>query len=197
MIERVFLRLSSLYGSKFADLWKGSDMGDVKSLWAEKLGMFAGNLSVIGSALDACDEKPWPPTLPEFLGLCREASARARGMEPKLMLAAPELTTEQRLERKAQLESAASKPKGYDYRGWCKELRERYLAGECLLVVQIEMASSVLGEDWKNGLCTLKGGLSCDGSVLVTMASSVVSIESENSNSESESSFASTSDTPF
>jgi len=131
-------------------------MRDVKSLWAEKLGMVAGNLAVIHSALDACDERPWPPTLPEFLGLCREASALARRLEPWPALDAPELTDEQRIERRAQLERVASKPAGYDYRRWCNELRERYMAGECLLPVQIESASSVLGEDWKNGICTPK-----------------------------------------
>ena len=35
----------------------------------------------IGEALDALDSKPFPPTLPEFIALCREAAPRH---QPKL-----------------------------------------------------------------------------------------------------------------
>lgn len=150
-IERLFNRLSALYGSKFADLWRGTDLENVKRTWAEKLGGFADRPEIIRYALDACDDRPWPPTLPEFIGLCRDQARRIGGETPSLP--APQLSIEERMDRARQLESAAVKAKDYDYRGWCKELKRRYLNGDDLLPIQISMASEVMGEVWEKREC--------------------------------------------
>lgn len=96
-IERLFERLAALYGSKFADMWRGVDLESVKRTWAEKLGGFAERPEIIKHALDACDDKPWPPTLPEFIGMCRD-HARRQGPQ-SLTLPAPQLTAEELAER--------------------------------------------------------------------------------------------------
>lgn len=75
-IAKIFDHMSGLYGSKFADLWNGSSMETVQRLWAEKLGGFKSMPGAIKEALDALDSKPFPPTLPEFLSMCREAGRR-------------------------------------------------------------------------------------------------------------------------
>lgn len=68
-VERLFLRFSSMYGSKFADLWRGCDLASVKGLWAEELAGFSAD--EIKCGIDCCKTRDWPPTLPEFLKLCR------------------------------------------------------------------------------------------------------------------------------
>lgn len=68
-IDRLFSRLSAFYGSKFADLWRGTDLAEVKAVWAEELAGFSG--AEIAKGLEGCKAKEWPPTLPEFLLLCR------------------------------------------------------------------------------------------------------------------------------
>lgn len=150
-IERLFNRLSAMYGSKFADLWRGTDLENVKRTWAEKLGGFVDRPDIIRYALDACDDRPWPPTLPEFIGLCRDQARRA-GSEA-IKLPPPQLTIDERMDRARKLEAAAVKPQAYDYRGWCKELKRRYLAGDDLLPIQISMASEVMGEVWEKREC--------------------------------------------
>ena len=45
--------MAGLYGSKFADLWNGSNMETVQRLWAEKLGGFKTMPGAIKEALDA------------------------------------------------------------------------------------------------------------------------------------------------
>lgn len=147
-IERLFSRLAALYGAAFGRQWEGTNLADVKAVWVEKLGGF--NAQHIGAALNTCDERPYPPNLPEFIELCRNAAKRS--ISP-LMIEAPQLTIDERLERARQLESVASKAKGYDYHGWCKELRLRYLAGDDLLPIQISMASEVMGEVWEKREC--------------------------------------------
>lgn len=82
LVERVFLRLTTLYGNKFADMWRGIDQGEVKAAWLHELLVFTPHQ--IGYALDLLTsyspEKrsgqeihAFPPTLPELLGLCVQA----------------------------------------------------------------------------------------------------------------------------
>lgn len=69
-IERVFDRFSAFYGSKFADLWCGCDTDGVKRAWAEALAGYSSE--EIKHGLEACLSRIFPPTLPEFLMLCRQ-----------------------------------------------------------------------------------------------------------------------------
>lgn len=70
-IERIFVRLGSYYGSKFADLWNGFDVAQVKLDWAEALATYTPD--EIGRGIAECLRHDWPPTLPEFLKRCRPA----------------------------------------------------------------------------------------------------------------------------
>ena len=44
-------------------------MATVKATWAEDLGEYT--VEEIKHGIDACKRKEWPPTLPEFLAMCR------------------------------------------------------------------------------------------------------------------------------
>lgn len=76
-VERLFDHMAALYGSKFADLWRSTDPAKVRAMWADKLAGFADKPQAIKAALDALDERPFPPTLPEFIALCRDAARRS------------------------------------------------------------------------------------------------------------------------
>lgn len=66
---RLLGRLHAMYGSKFLQLWEGIERCDLAKTWAEELTGFTGEEIAVGLA--ACRSRPWPPTLPEFIGLCR------------------------------------------------------------------------------------------------------------------------------
>lgn len=68
LVERLFLRFSVLYGNKFADMWKGIDLHEVKKCWADELSSYS--VQAIAAAVNGLTDKPWPPTLPEFLEMC-------------------------------------------------------------------------------------------------------------------------------
>lgn len=70
-IERLFSRFSAMYGARFADMWGGSNLADVKAVWAQDLGRYSGKQ--IAWALELTKTKPFPPTLPEFADWCRQA----------------------------------------------------------------------------------------------------------------------------
>ena len=58
-----------MYGSRFADLWRGCDLAAVKATWAADLAVMSRDELAAGVA--ACRSRDWPPTLPEFMKLCR------------------------------------------------------------------------------------------------------------------------------
>ena len=74
-VERIFKRFAGMYGAqKFGAMWVGTDMEDAKDLWAEQLGRFKPES--IGAALQRLIDSgsEWPPTLPEFVELCRQCA---------------------------------------------------------------------------------------------------------------------------
>ena len=142
-IARIFERLGGLYGAKFTDMWKDTDPANVSRTWAERLAGFHDMPEAIKAALDGCDDRPWPPTLPEFIQLCRDAAKRNR--EPDFN-ANPEVDWNMPMYKKAA--EAVKKNDAYDYLAWARKLKERHESGEVLLHCQISLASGALGETW-------------------------------------------------
>jgi len=68
-IEKLFERMAALYGSKFADMWRGTDPEQVKILWAHELGKLSREEVTKGA--QALMTLEWPPSLPQFINLCR------------------------------------------------------------------------------------------------------------------------------
>lgn len=83
-IAKIFDHMAAMYGSKFADLWRGTEPEKVRAMWAEKLAGFADKPQAIKQALSALDDHPFPPTMPEFLALCRDAAKRIGDNKPAL-----------------------------------------------------------------------------------------------------------------
>lgn len=70
-IDRLFDRMAAMYGARFADMWGGLDLSSVKSVWREELSDMSPD--EISRGVAACRTRDWPPTLPEFVKLCRPA----------------------------------------------------------------------------------------------------------------------------
>lgn len=74
-VDRLFSRLAAFYGSqKLATMWVDADMAEIKAVWAEQLGRFepASISAALQRLIDSGNQ--WPPTLPEFVELCRQAA---------------------------------------------------------------------------------------------------------------------------
>lgn len=67
--EKLIQKMQILYGSKFAQQWEGIRPEIMIAEWSEELAGLTG--PEIAKGLDACRIRPWPPTLPEFIALCR------------------------------------------------------------------------------------------------------------------------------
>jgi hypothetical protein len=68
-IDALFAKMSSLYGNKFSDMWRDSNMQAVKSVWSEELGKLSRD--EIARGANALITQEWPPTLPQFIKMCR------------------------------------------------------------------------------------------------------------------------------
>lgn len=69
VIERLFLRLTAFYGNKFREGFAAVELDDMQQVWAEELAPYS--LDEINRGVNGCRSLKWPPTLPEFLTLCR------------------------------------------------------------------------------------------------------------------------------
>ncbi|RQV56108.1 hypothetical protein [Burkholderia cenocepacia] len=82
-IEALFSKMAAFYGSRFASMWNGVNVVEVRRAWAIELGKLSRDQLKAGS--DNLTALPKPPTLPEFVSLCRQArSEQAASTAPRL-----------------------------------------------------------------------------------------------------------------
>ncbi|MBR0568379.1 hypothetical protein J5J83_19835 [Azoarcus sp. L1K30] len=88
-VQKIFAELQGSYGSRFLDMWRsgqalpdGTDAGIENAMrqWGEKLSGFEDQPERIRRVLDALPLHP--PTLPEFVALCRQQQAEQRTALP-------------------------------------------------------------------------------------------------------------------
>jgi hypothetical protein len=72
-VEVLFSKMSAFYGARFADMWRGSKVDEVQKAWAVELFKLSRDQLKAGS--DSLTALPKPPTLPEFVTLCKQARA--------------------------------------------------------------------------------------------------------------------------
>lgn len=130
-IDRLFDRLEASYGSKWLNMWGNTNLSNVKALWAEKLAGFAENPKALGYALDCLDEHPFPPTLPEFLALCRKAPQPER-----VAIAAPPADPQKAASfaKEAKAKTEAKK----DMIGWARRPKSERAFNELVLLAKTD-----------------------------------------------------------
>lgn len=70
--EKIFRRMENFYGAKWHDSLGGIARERVLQAWGEELADYTPD--EIARGLDGCRSRVWPPTLPEFLLLCRPST---------------------------------------------------------------------------------------------------------------------------
>lgn len=100
-VDRIFAKLSLVYGHQFLSRWDGMPLADVKADWAHELRGFAQNPHAIAYALEHLPAGK-APTVLEFRAICNSPSAPvaephvAIGYRPKTP---QELAAERHIER--------------------------------------------------------------------------------------------------
>lgn len=151
-IRKLFGELQGNYGTRFLDMWRsgqadtnGDDVGlqNAMDMWAEKLAGFRERPDAIRRVLDTLPKHP--PTLPEFVELCRQSCPKP----DHKALPAPNVPPSVIEARQAEAEAIAAKvAANVPSKAWAHKLRARYLSGERLMMAQVSLASDALGEVW-------------------------------------------------
>jgi len=68
-VEKFFGNLTMLYGNRMEKMWQGLDRNQVMAFWHQKLDGYSRDEFTRG--VKAVDSLEYPPTLPQFLNLCR------------------------------------------------------------------------------------------------------------------------------
>lgn len=87
LAERIFGRLQAIWGVRFLQLWRGAEMAEVYATWDAALRDVAPER--IARALLDCQNADKPPTLPEFLALCRAQHAPDEAPRQLMFTGAP------------------------------------------------------------------------------------------------------------
>ncbi|HEX7386259.1 MAG TPA: hypothetical protein VF285_03150 [Castellaniella sp.] len=66
---KIVERMHLLYGTAFMRQWEGLDKPQMAQAWAQEFAGFTGD--EIARGLQACRSRPYVPSLPEFMRLCR------------------------------------------------------------------------------------------------------------------------------
>lgn len=121
-VESLFAKMAALYGESFARKWEGVPKADLMATWAEALWPYADEPPHRGErlkwALDQLrDNNPYPPTLPEFVQLLRQAPRPQRPALPE-----PKVPASVAQKRAAELAAAARRisEKKEDGTAWAK-----------------------------------------------------------------------------
>lgn len=151
-IERIFTRLSGIYGSEFTYKWADVDNDALKAEWADALGGF--HADDIAAALQSCRAQPKAPNLPEFASMCRQ------NMNTRTTVNIPPLKPEERVAAAKVAETIAksmsekeANTSGYMvngvlvtvYKQWAVNLMRREAGGESMQSASTDAWREVLG----------------------------------------------------
>lgn len=155
-IERLFERLTALYGNEFAGKYKEVPAQRVKEAWIDLLAPYTAGQ--ILRALNDCKGLKRAPNAPEFAEMCRQAWIEDRDTEDKANKR-PLTEEEKRRWKEAQAKAlseadgiAKAKPKVIEvngividkYKQWAINLMRREAGGETLQQVSAEAWRDVL-----------------------------------------------------
>jgi len=139
-VDKIFTKLTLLYGREFVARWEGMTIADVKTDWRHELAGFEHHPEAIHFALQNLPPEK-PPTVLQFRDMARRAPAPdvPRLPEPK---ANPSRVAEE-LAKLATTKTQVSEP--VDHKAWAKRLISRHEAGERLNMTTLRFAREAIG----------------------------------------------------
>lgn len=141
-IDRIFEKLSLVYGRQFVARWEGLSIADVKTDWGHELARFHERPECIAWALKNLPVDK-PPTVLQFRELCMSAPQADTKLlpEPK---ADPELVAQMLSEiQRTRSRVAQDTPKA-DPKEWARKLLARHESGDIRPAACVAMAKAAL-----------------------------------------------------
>lgn len=118
-IDRLFLRMASFYGKHWIDMWSDVPVDSVKAEWQLKLSGMSSK--AVFKAVDYCaDHLRFPPTLPEFVQLCKASTPSEMTKAIGRQFTQEEL--QKNHERMTEISTSMTAKSRTDYRAWIKPI---------------------------------------------------------------------------
>lgn len=136
VIDKLFFRLSNVYGSQWSALWKDNDIAEVKQLWADQLSFYGQHLEAFAWALDHLPERV--PNLVQFKKLLSDAPLANRIAAIEYNPAAP---IPQAIADEIKTIVASRK---YDHKAWAKRILKDVEDGVPRSLVAVSFAKEAM-----------------------------------------------------
>ena len=140
-VNRIFQRLTLVYGQAFMRQWEGLDVAEVKALWGEELTWYQQQPSAIAHALENLPIDR-PPNVLQFRDMCRKVPAEKPAALPDpAVTISPEVIAETR--------KAFKRLAGQGNKDWADALKEREArsGGKGMTLTQRKFWREALGEN--------------------------------------------------
>lgn len=138
-IDRIFNRLTAVYGSRFANQWAGERLGMAREAWSDELRRFAQDWNALQYALDHLPASH-PPTAMEFRDLA-QAGKRPPSVSREEVGPRPSPEAVQAL-----LGPIRAFGRPLDRHAWARRILAKEAAGDrTLTLTQKRMAHEALG----------------------------------------------------
>lgn len=139
-VDRIFAKLTLVYGQQFLNRWRDLDMDAVKFDWANELDGFENHPTAIAFALQNIDPEK-PPTVMMFRAVANRAPAADLPSLPAPKADPARVAAE--FEKLGHIRAAPTSPHGM--KEWAYRLKARHEAGETLNRNQILSYQFVTG----------------------------------------------------
>lgn len=136
-VDRIFDKLTLIYGQSFLRRWSDIDLNAVKSDWAHELDGFTQHPKAIAWALQNLPPEK-PPTVLEFRALARKSPP-----DELPRLEAPKADPDRVAAELAKLGPIRMEAK-VDGKEWARRILSRYEAGERLTPITVRFAKEAI-----------------------------------------------------
>lgn len=149
-IDRIFEKLSLVYGQEFLGRWEGIKLADVKSDWAHELAFTAERPEALAYALANLPERP--PTVATFKRLCQECPRPAleAPQQAATTKASPEVVAAELARLGAVLKPRQRRPMIDD--SWAHRIVAKAESGLAVSPTVLAMAKSVVDKSALRGV---------------------------------------------
>lgn len=139
-VDKIFHKLTLVYGRDFIGRWEGLELADVKTDWAHELAGFESWPDAIAFALQNMPATK-PPTVLEFRAMALKAPKPA-----VQFLEGPKADPARVAEELRKAVDAVKKParNGIDHKAWAKRLIEQHEAGYKVKPISLRFAREAL-----------------------------------------------------
>lgn len=141
-VDKIFLKLTLVYGRDFIGRWEGLEIADVKTDWGHEMSGYDQAPEAIAHALANLPAGK-PPTVLEFRELARRAPRKDLALLPAPPADPERIAAE--LARARELTGVNRMAVGgYDHKAWARRLIGRHEAGEKLKPYTLRCAQEAL-----------------------------------------------------